>query len=217
LKAAVAFRLAAIPAGCSVAVLAMERSLDLAVMAALLLPGYLFVPSGGTWHALRSGILAAAVLAVIGAVALPWIVGRLPRRFAGVVGSREDATRALRGLIKPGNIVAGVLIGAAAWATESLIYAMALASAGADWSGGMVASAFTIWAASGLAGALSLLPAGLGVTEGSLVALGVSYGQFDFSIAATAAVLARVSVLGTLILSGLPSLWVWNRRKETAG
>ncbi len=217
LKAAVAFRLAAVPVGCSVAVLAVERSMDLAVMTLLLLPGYQSIPAAGTGHALRGGVLAAAALAVIGTAALPWVVGRLPRRFAGIVGSREEAVQALRSLTRPRNILPGVLIGAAAWATEALIYAIALVSAGADWSGGMLAVAFTIWAASSLAGALSLLPAGLGVTEGSLMALGVSYGQFDFSTAATAAVLARGAVLGTLILSGLPSLWVWERHKVTAG
>ncbi len=217
LKSAVAFRLAGVPVGCSVAVLAVERSMDLAVMAILLLPGYQSFPDEGTGYALKGGILAAAGLAVIGIAILPWIIGRLPRRFAGIFGSREDAAQALRSLRGPGNIMAGVLLGAAAWATEAAIYATALVSAGAEWGGGTLALAFTIWAASSLAGALSLLPAGLGVTEGSLVALGVSYGRFDISTAATAAVLARGTVLGTLILSGLPSLWVWNRRKVTAG
>lgn len=217
LKAAVAFRLAAIPAGCSVAVLVMERSLDLVVMTMLLLPGYQSVPAGGTWNALRGGIMAAVALAVIGAGALPWIVGRAPPRFARVLGSREDASQALRRLATPASIVPGMLIGAAAWATEALIYALALVGAGADWGAGMMAAACTIWAASSLAGALSLLPAGLGITEGSLVALGVSFGGHDFTVAATAAVIARGSVLGTLVLSGLPSLWVWNRHKATAG
>lgn len=216
LKAAVAFRLAAVPVGCSVAVLAVERSMDIALMAMLLLPGYQSIPAVGTGHAVRGGILAAAALAVIGTAALPWFIGRLPRRFAGIVGSREEAVHALRSLTKPGNILPGVLMGAVAWATEALIYAIALVSAGADWNGGMLAVAFTIWAASSLAGALSMLPAGLGVTEGSLMALGVSYGHLDFSTAATAAVLARGAVFGTIILFGLPSLWVWEHHKVTA-
>lgn len=216
LKGAVALRLAAVPLGSTFAVLAMERSLDLAIMAVLLLPGYQSVADGGIGDAMIGGMVAAGALAVVGIAALPWIVGRLPRRLAGLVGTREDAAGALRRLTSRRVVASGALIGAGAWVAEAFIYAMALVAAGADWSGELLATACTIWAAASLAGALSLLPAGLGVTEGSLIALAVSLGRFDFSIAATAAIIARGAVLGTIVVSGLPSLWVWSRQKEIA-
>jgi len=85
----------------------------------------------------------------------------------------ERAYSSVRVLISPRNLTWGVLYGAAAWFAECLAYYCVLRGFGID---AQVVSATFIYSFATLVGAVSMLPGGLGPTEGSMSGLLVMQG-----------------------------------------
>ncbi len=103
-----------------------------------------------------------------------------------------------RALLAPQPAIAGLLFGMAAVLIGTLV--LQVISAGYKIEAGLGQIAF-IYALSQLVGGISMLPHGLGATEGSSLAM-FSYAGVDTAHAASAIVLFRLSTVGWSILVG---------------
>ena len=160
------------PYEASIPAVVAERANDLLSVAALLAVGLLFVPS-------RAGLVLGALgIAAVLAGLLVLRSGRLAGAFLDLLGrARRLAPLAasLRGMhanLQPllaGRVLAqATLLGFAGWALEALAMWVLAVGFGIPLSWGACAFVFS---AGSIAGVLSLLPGGLGVTEGGMVAL----------------------------------------------
>ncbi|MEB3235200.1 MAG: lysylphosphatidylglycerol synthase transmembrane domain-containing protein [Cyanobacteriota bacterium] len=198
-----------IPLQVGVAATAAERLLDLA--SALVVLGW------GLGLAQQRAALAALVLAV-GAGA--WLLSHprtlrqlelallqlpLARPWRGlqrVLREGIHALTALRALLRPGPIAAGVGLTTAVWLLESQLLVLVLQQLGSAIS---LQQAGVIRTATSLGGVLSLLPAGLGTSEITSVGLAMLFGA-SRTQALAATVVLRVATLVLPSLVGLMSL-----------
>ena len=187
-----------------------ERVTDLLGVLLLLALGALAFPGG-------AGIAAAGVAAVLacaallgwrraaeslfrGAERLPWLGARI-HHF-------HELYERLRRLISPRLLAAGLGLSALAWGAEGVGFRVVVGSY--TPKAGLLASLFD-YAASTLAGALSMLPGGLLASEGSLTALLNAQG-LDTATAATATLIIRAATLWFAVALGLGALpWVLRR------
>ena len=95
--------------------------------------------------------------------------------------------------------------------TEVLIYFLALHAIGMPMGLDLFVVALAVFPLASLGGSLSLLPGGLGATEGGLVAFGVLLGGLSTETALLAGVVARAAILGVVILAGMASLLALQR------
>ena len=104
------------------------------------------------------------VLGILGRLEqLPLLAGRVhPLR-----AFYESAYR----LLQQGNLLSATGIGVVSWSSECLAFALILAGLGLPFSWSLLASATFIPATATIAGAISILPCGLGAAEASIVGL----------------------------------------------
>ncbi len=120
----------------------------------------------------------------------PWpLVERL-------VGPLRLFLQSARALLAPHRLLLGVGLGVVSWGGECLAFALVLAGLGAGLDLGLIREAAFAFAVAGLLGALSFLPGGLGVAEGSLTGLVLVRGLLSEPARAVAA--ALLIRLGTL-------------------
>jgi len=119
----------------------------------------------------------------------------------------------LSGLVAPGPLVWGTGLGVLAWLCECLGFAIIVRGfPGAHVALGL---ATLIYAVTTVAGALSFLPGGLGVTEASMTLLLVSSGSgIDQPTAVAATILTRLCTLWFAVLLGLVALAFLRRRNN---
>jgi uncharacterized protein (TIRG00374 family) len=186
-----------IPATRTAPVVIAERVSDLIALLVLALIGV--TAYGLAWTLVAVG----GTLIVLGLVLLAW-----PRPTHALIdlATRPKALRRLRTplremydglatLCRPGTLIPATLIAVPAWACECVGFAAIVnAFPGAHVDFGL---AMVIYAATTVAGALSFLPGGLGVTEGAMTMLLVS----------SAARLDRATAFGATILTRLATLW----------
>ena len=135
-----------------------------------------------------------------GAERLPWLGARI-HHF-------HELYERLRRLISPRLLAAGLGLSALAWGAEGVGFRVVVGSY--TPKAGLLASLFD-YAASTLAGALSMLPGGLLASEGSLTALLNAQG-LDTATAATATLIIRAATLWFAVALGLGALpWVLRR------
>jgi uncharacterized protein (TIRG00374 family) len=116
-------------------------------------------------------------------------------------------------LLRPGPLVVAVLIAIVAWACECLAFWLIVRG----FPGASVAmrAAFFIYATMTVAGALSFLPGGLGVTElGMLELLGKLGTGTGRSVAAAATFITRACTLWFAVIVGLVALLIFSRRMK---
>jgi uncharacterized membrane protein YbhN (UPF0104 family) len=196
-----------VPLGHSLAALFVERIAD--VFAVALLAGLLATrfDAAPLWlSGVGAGLLAALV--VSRANGLASLAARLGQ---GALGrTAGDGADALHRLLGPASLAPALLLGALAWTGQGVGLWYVLA---ADGPAPPLPSAVGSYALSLLAGALSLLPGGLGATEGALVLLLQQQGT-EFGRAASAALLGRGVPLGLGMLAGLLALGTlgWRHR-----
>ena len=149
--------------------------------------------------------LAEAALAV--AARLPGV-----RRFAPKLREMHAATAAL---LHPKPLALATAISTASWFLECLAFWVVVRG----FSGVSLelrAGTF-IYAAMTIAGALSFLPGGLGVTEAGMLALLVRFGAgLTRGSAAAATFVTRACTLWFAVAIGLPALALYARRKHVA-
>ena len=90
-----------------------------------------------------------------------------------------------------------------AWLGEVVIYFFSLAALGETVDLHLIMVALAVFPLASLGGSLSFLPAGVGVTEGSLAGLGILIGGLASETALMAALLSRVAILGFVVVAGL--------------
>jgi len=204
-KCAYARELFGIPLERSIPVLVAERVTDVAIMALLALAGLAMLGRAeGFWQAT---LIAPALLAAVAILLVA--VNRSAKRTGGegivarLARLAVPADESRRALLAPGAIASNAGLGLAAWLVETAMYLSALAAVGQPLDGHHVAVGLAIFPLASLAGAVSLLPGGLGATEGGLATLGVTLGGLAAEVSAVAGLLARATILGVVIVSGL--------------
>jgi glycosyltransferase 2 family protein len=202
-----------VPATRTAPIVIAERVTDLLALLVLAVAGV------AAYGIARTLVVAAALCVAAGLVLLAWprptralidlaTQPRITRRFRGPLLTMYDG---LQTLCRPGPLVLATALAIPAWACECIGFALIVnAFPGAHVALG---HAIVIYAATTIAGALSFLPGGLGVTEGGMTMLLVSgSAQLDRATALDAALLTRLATLWFAVLLGLGCLAVARRR-----
>ncbi len=192
-----------------------ERVTDLIALLLLALVGVFQFDVDRRFLIIGAGLVAAGVL-VISVDALAQraiaIAGRLPllRRFAHRMEEFHAHTAVL---LAPRPLLIASAIAAGAWFLECVAFWLVVRG----FPGAMIdlRAATFIYAAMTVAGALSFLPGGLGVTEAGMLALLVRFGVgIDRGTAAAATFVTRAATLWFAVALGLPALIIYTRRKH---
>ena len=206
-KSIYALKLSGTPISASMPVILAERINDVVVMVILAVVGLLIFGATGEVAALAIGI--GALFAIAGGL---YVLFRLVVKstagpgpfglYAFVRTSRSSVFSMLGRRALTENFIFGMI----AWSLEVAVFYLAMVAVGEPWGVEIFLIALAIYPLASLAGALSMLPAGIGVTEGGLAGLAVALGGLDGDVALAATVLARASILGTVVIIGLVML-----------
>jgi uncharacterized protein (TIRG00374 family) len=202
-----------VPAPRTAPIVVAERVSDLVALLSLAVIG---VAAYGVDPTL---VAVAGVIIGTGLVLLAWprptrALIDLVTRPAKLQRLREPLHETLTGLAalcRPGPLVVATLIAIPAWGCECLGFALICdAFPGAHVDVGL---ATVIYAGTTIAGALSFLPGGLGVTEGAMtLALVSGASHLDPSTAVAATLLTRLATLWFAVLIGVAFLAAARRR-----
>jgi SAM-dependent methyltransferase/uncharacterized membrane protein YbhN (UPF0104 family) len=180
------------PLRTTLAVLVLERLYDVVAVALLL------AVTGG-----RRGLQIAGLF-VVGTILLAIVLTPVARR-AGI----GDA--ALRRLREPGTLAPALVLSLGAWTLAALLYGIAAPSLGAALA---LADGARIFAESTLLGAVTLLPAGFGVT-GSVAIVRLQDLGFTLGAAVSIVTLVRLTSTGAALTTGVVFLWREFRRSSS--
>ena len=196
---------AQVPMSVTAPVVVMERVTDLLAVSALSLGALLLLPFGGAFAAAGLVVLVGAVLV------MAWrprgdLLLRLPllRRWRPLLESSLDS---LGSLSSPRPLLVALALSTLAWVSEGV--SLWVIVQGLDLSLSL-AEAVGVYAAATLVGAASLLPGGLGGTEGSMI-LFLSQLDLPRGGASSATLLVRLCTLWFAFVIGLLSL-LWLQR-----
>jgi uncharacterized protein (TIRG00374 family) len=171
----------------------------------------------------REAALATAVLVGAAFVFLLWhglarrtidVITR-PRRLARLRPRLHEIYDSLSALGQPRPVAWSTALAVAAWTCEGMGFALIVnAFPGAHVDPGL---AMLIYAATTIAGALSFLPGGLGVTEGAMTLLLVEHAAgVDRGTATAATILTRLATLWLAVAIGFVALGLARRRAPDA-
>jgi len=204
----------AIPMAKTAPIVIAERVTDLVALLLLALVGVFH------YDVDRRFLVAGAALVVAGLVVVSVdpvakaaiaLAGKLPvlRRFAHRF---DDAHAHTAILLAPLSLIVTTLLATVSWFFECLAFLIVVRGfPGADIS---VEGATFVYAAMTVAGALSFLPCGLGVTEAGMLALLVGKFGIAQGTAAAATFVTRAATLWFAVALGLPALLLYARRKH---
>jgi uncharacterized protein (TIRG00374 family) len=202
-----------IPAPKTAPIVVAERVSDLI---ALLLLAVIGVAAYGVDPAL---VIGAGALILAGLLLLAWPrptralidLATSPRRLRRLRAPLHETLVGLSALCRPGPLLVATLIAVPAWAFECVGFALICdAFPGVHVDLGL---AFVIYAGTTIAGALSFLPGGLGVTEGAMtLALVRGASKLDPSTAVAATLLTRLATLWFAVALGVVFLAIARRR-----
>ena len=186
-----------VPMEVSAAAVIAERVTDLVCVLLLSLWGLTLVPYG--WVAGVMVVAAFGLFLLLGVT--PWGSERVlrlpfPGRWRPFLSSSRDS---FQRVFSPGPLAIGLALGLAAWFAEGCALWLLLKALDAEVSLGQAVS---IYAASTLLGAVTMLPGGLVGTEGGMVAL---LQQLDLTraVASSATLVVRVCTLWFAVIIGL--------------
>lgn len=204
-----------IPAARTAPIVIAERVTDLTALLLLALVGVF------SFDVDRRFLLAGVVAVVAGLAVVSFdplartairLASRMPvlRRFAHRMDEFHAHTAAL---LAPRPLAAATLMAVGSWFLECLAFWVVVGGfPGA--AVGLRAATF-IYAAMTVAGALSFLPGGLGVTEAGMLALLIRFGTgIDRGTAAAATFVTRAATLWFAVALGLPAMVLYARRKQ---
>lgn len=146
-----------------------------------------------------------------GALWMLGVVGRLPviRRFAGLAA---EAYESIHVLLRPRPLFAAVSLSVISWGFEAYGYYLILHTFGAPPS---PLKAMFIYAFSIVVGAVSMLPGGLGSTEGSLTGLALLAGAAK-EVAVASTFIIRIATLWFAVIIGVIVTIALHRRLHVA-
>jgi uncharacterized membrane protein YbhN (UPF0104 family) len=159
--------------------------------------------------AVAGGVAAGAwevIVATVGGAAALVLAVKLP--FADRFPPLAEARAAASELLGPGLLAGMTLVSACAWFFECLASYVCVRGLGLDVSLADVSLAFSV---AGLAGAISFVPGGLGVTEAGFTGLLRVLADVPRAEAAAATVLTRLATLWFAVALGLVALVVDQR------
>jgi glycosyltransferase 2 family protein len=202
-----------IPAPKTAPIVVAERVTDLIALLVLAIIGVAAYGVDPTLVVVASGVI------VLGLVMLAWptpthalidLITR-PERLRRLRDPLHETLRGLGALCRPLPLTIATLIAVPAWGLECIGFAVICnAFPGAHVDLGL---ATVIYAGTTIAGALSFLPGGLGVTEGAMtVALVEGAAKLDASTAVAATLLTRLATLWFAVILGVLLLAVARRR-----
>jgi glycosyltransferase 2 family protein len=202
-----------IPATRTAPVVVAERVTDLLALILLAIAG---VAGYGLAPSL---VVVAASLTAGGLVLLAWPrptralidLATRPRLVRRLRAPLHDVYGGLASLCRPGPLAAATALAVPAWGCECVGFALIVnAFPGAHVDLGL---AIVIYASTTMAGALSFLPGGLGVTEGAMTMWLVhSTARLDRATALDATLLTRLATLWFAVVLGLVCLGAARRR-----
>lgn len=200
-----------VPAPRTAPIIVAERVTDLIALLCLAVIGVAAYGIDPTF------VIAAAVLIAVGLVLLAWprptralidLVTR-PAKLRRLREPLHETLGHLASLCRPGPLVLATLIAIPAWGCECVGFALICdAFPGAHVDIGL---AMVIYAGTTIAGALSFLPGGLGVTEGTMT-LALVRWKLDRATAVAATLLTRVATLWFAVVLGIGFLTLARRR-----
>ena len=204
-----------IPVARTAPIVIAERLTDLLALLLLALVGVFtfdvdrrFLAAGAVLVGLGIAVVSIEPLAELALV----IAGRLPliRRTAPRLREFHVSTAAL---LRPAPLVVATALSCASWFLECLAFWVVVGGMEGAWVS--VRAATFIYASMTVAGALSFLPGGLGVTEAGMLAMLVRLGVgLDRGNAAAATFVTRACTLWFAVALGLPALISYARRKH---
>lgn len=197
-----------VPVATSLPVLLAERLADVAVMAVMGGLGLLLLGKVEVYWAVAVVLGGGLVASKLGGPLLRRVAAggrRLPLLTPRVWDLLKQANASRATLMARRPLAINLELGSLAWALEVAVYIVSLAATGVHLDSHVALVALAVYPLSALLAALSMLPAGLGVAEGGLVALAVTLGGLSADAALAAALLSRVAVLGVVVAAGLLS------------
>jgi len=204
LKAFLVRDLVGTPASLTASVVMAERLTDVAALLGLAALGGTALPHGPALLGAVAGLLVASLLALrsrrLANLAQRLLEGSGP--LARLAGPLRLFLGSGRALLAPGILLWTVLLSVVAWSFECLALALVLDGLGIAVP---LRAATFVYAFASLAGAVSMLPGGLGVAEGSLTGLLVALGA-RLPDAAAATLLVRAATLWLAVALGAGTL-----------
>jgi glycosyltransferase 2 family protein len=202
-----------IPATQTAPIVVAERVTDLIALLVLAVIGVAAYGMGQTLVAIAGGAIAFGLVLLAWPRPTRWLLDRatspaFARRFREPLHQMYGG---LASLCRPSVLVPATLIAIPAWACECVGFAAIVnAFPGAHVDLGL---AMVIYAATTIAGALSFLPGGLGVTEGAMTAMLVTTASgVDKALAFDATLLTRLATLWFAVALGLVLLTIARAR-----
>ncbi len=168
---------------------------------------------GGRWPALAGTVMVTGLLVFIMVPALgEWVLG-IMERFPvarAIVPKARDAYAALRVLAGPSALLFPTLLSLVAWALECVALWIIARGLGHPIS---VAVAFFTYSVATVAGAVMMLPGGLGGTEATMGFLLRTLSRPTMAVptAVTATLLVRFATLWFAVIVGVAALAVFRR------
>jgi uncharacterized protein (TIRG00374 family) len=204
-----------VPGARSARVVTAERVADLLALLALAVIGV------ALYGVAVELVIAAGAVVGLGLVVLAWPalahgIGTLltrPQRLQRFRPRVRELVDGLTALSRPTTLAWSTALSALAWLCECVGFALIVAAfPGTDVPLGL---AMLIYAATTIAGALSFLPGGLGVTEGAMALMLVqgSHGV-DTATAAAATILTRLATLWFAVLLGVIAMAIVRRDRQ---
>lgn len=201
-----------IPVNHSVAVFLAERIQDFIAVMLLACVGLSFYPGG--WILLLAGAAMTAVaLAVLFIPALPAALARWATRVAGpragFLVRLTDILSHTRRCLSITPLAVGLALGLAAWFAQCWGFYLLTEAMSQPLP---ARAAVSIYAFSMLAGAVSMLPGGLGGADATLIALLRLWG-LGLGVAVAATLLINVATLWLAVALGVLALWLQARSR----
>ncbi len=195
----------------------VERLTDLAGLLALAAVGAFSFPVDRKFLVAGAAVVGLGLLfASVESLARPLIatVSKV-RGLHRMAGSLQQAYESAAHLLRPAPLLYATVISAVAWACECWAFCLIVNGFSGAHIGAQ--SGTFIYAAMTIAGALSFLPGGLGVTEAGMLAMLVKFGTgIDRGTAAAATVLTRIVTLWFAVVVGLVALALYARHRRLA-
>ena len=209
-----------IPMATSLPIIIAERLNDMLVMSFLAGMGLLLL--GETPNLWLAGIVLAVTILIftVRRPLLEWMARRRVIRLRAGSSLEENLNMAKESyllLLTPRLLGINLVFGLCAWMVEIIIYFLSLGAVGISMDLQLCILALAVFPLASLAGSLSFLPVGLGVTEGGLAALAVLLYGLAPEAAVFAALLSRVAILGVVVIAGIVALPFLNRIPAMAG
>ncbi|MBL8678443.1 MAG: flippase-like domain-containing protein [Myxococcales bacterium] len=201
------------PVALSAPIVIADRVTDLLALVLLVGVGSAYF-AGYAWIGLAALALVSAVFFFVfvpAAAELVFVIASKLGPLAKIVPKLREAYGALRTVLSPSAVIATTLVSIVAWGLECVGLWVILRGLGQPTS---LALSFFVYGTATVAGALAMLPGGLGGTELTMRTMLTSLGAMPAAPAAAATLLVRIATLWFAVLVGFIALWVFRQRYD---